>query len=65
MKHWVYLKVLNMLDIFQKHMSVHFFFFKSLLVGLGFTGEKLPWLIKEFSNILTVKQHYSRSDFTH
>lgn len=58
-KHWVYLKIfnLNMLDIFQKHKSVHIFF-KKFLLRSRIHKRKLPRLIEEFSNILTIKQHF-------
>lgn len=49
-KHWVYLKIfnLNMLDIFQEHKSVHIFFKKSLLEGVGFTRENCLGILKNF-----------------
>lgn len=66
MKHWVYLEEFNfsMLDIFQQHRSVCIFFL-ILTRRSRIHRRKLPWLIKELSKILTVKQHHSRSDFTH
>lgn len=64
-KHWLYLKVYQLKYVwyFPEAQVISYFFKKFLTRRSRIHRRKLPWFIKEFSNILTVKQHYSRSDF--